>query len=107
MTFAEYQILARRTQNDELDPVYKLWHALHGIAAESGEIHSIFQKSYQGHDIDLEELIGEMGDLMWFLSELADCIGLGLESVASFNIDKLIRRYPEGFSEEKSVNREV
>ena len=76
MNFTEYQNLARRTQNIHLDPHQRLEHALFGLAAETGEIHRIFQKVYQGHSITLADLIGEMGDLLWFTAELADVHGL-------------------------------
>lgn len=106
-TFSEYQALARRTQNIHLDAHQRLDHALFGLAAETGEIHAIFQKLHQGHALLLADLIGEMGDLMWFLSELADVYGLKLEDIAQANIDKLRTRYPGGFDEEHSVHREV
>jgi NTP pyrophosphatase (non-canonical NTP hydrolase) len=54
----------------------------------------------------MADLIGEMGDLLWFLAELADVHGLTLDEIAEANIDKLRRRYPEGFSEEDSLHRE-
>ena len=62
MTFDEYQVLARRTQNDELTVADKLNHALHGLVAEVGEIHSIYQKKYQGHPVDNEKVLDELGD---------------------------------------------
>ena len=105
MDFKEYQALARRTQNKELMPVERRLHALHGMSAEVGEIHSIYQKFYQGHTVDYDELIKEMGDLMWFMCELCDCIGIELEDVCRLNIEKLKKRYPEGFDEEKSRSR--
>ena len=107
MNFTEYQNLARRTQNIHLDPHQRLEHALFGLAAETGEIHRIFQKVYQGHSITLADLIGEMGDLLWFTAELADVHGLTLDEIATHNIDKLRKRYPEGFSEDASLHREA
>ena len=48
----------------------------------------------------------ELGDLLWFAAELADVLGVSLETVAGLNIDKLRRRYPEGFDAEHSLHRE-
>ena len=107
MDFNEYQALARRTQNIHLNPHQRLEHALFGLAAETGEIHSIFQKVHQGHQMTVGDLIGEAGDLLWFLAELADVHGLTLDEIARHNIDKLRRRYPEGFSEDASVHRDA
>ena len=107
MNFTEYQGLARRTQNVHINSHERLEHALHGLCAEVGEIHSIFQKVYQGHPVKMADLIGEMGDALWFLAELADVYGLSLDEIAAANIDKLRKRYPDGFDEDHSVNREV
>lgn len=106
MNFAEYQKLARRTQNIELTLAEKENHALFGMASEVGEIHSIYQKVYQGHTMDYHRVIDEMGDLMWFMAELADAIGVSLDDVADHNIAKLRKRYPQGFDVEHSVHRE-
>lgn len=106
VNFNEYQELARRTQNPHLSFPERRMHALHGIAAEAGEIHGIYQKTYQGHTLDVDKIVDEMGDLMWFLAELADVLRVSLDDVAHRNVAKLKRRYPDGFSEHRSVNRE-
>lgn len=106
MDFNEYQRLARRTQSVRLNSHERLEHALFGIAAETGEIHSIFQKVHQGHPVKMADLISECGDLLWFLAELADVHGLTLDEIAQHNIAKLRKRYPDGFSEDASLYRE-
>lgn len=106
MSLKEYQALARRTQNNELTLEEKERHALFGIASEVGEIHAIYQKVFQGHDMNYMKVIDEMGDLMWFMAELADAIGASLDDVADHNIAKLKKRYPQGFDVEHSVHRE-
>lgn len=104
--FDDYQVLARRTQNMELTQAQRVHHALFGLASEVGEIHAIFQKFYQGHHIDTNDLIDEAGDALWFLAELCDWIGVNMDEVAVRNIEKLKKRYPNGFDEEHSINRE-
>lgn len=106
MNLKEYQALARRTQNSELNWEEKERHALFGMASEVGEIHAIYQKVYQGHEMDCMKVVDEMGDLMWFVAELADTIGVSLDDVADHNIAKLKKRYPQGFDVEHSVHRE-
>ena len=105
MTGNEYQALARRTQSADLDDGQKLQHALFGMASEVGEIHSIFQHMYQGAKVDPEKIVDECGDELWFMSELLDCYGIDLEEVMVYNINKLRRRYPEGFDPILSENR--
>lgn len=101
----EYQKLASRTINPDLTPIGQMNHALHGLAGEVGEIHSMFQKVYQGHDISTEHLKKEVGDLLWFVAEFCTSKGWDMDDVMQMNIDKLKARYPEGFTAEKSLNR--
>ena len=105
MTLNEYQKLAARTINKDLAPLQLLWHSLFGLAGEVGEIHGLYQKEYQGHKTDPAHLMKELGDLMWFVAEYATANGWTLESIAQMNIDKLKARYPEGFTEERSIHR--
>lgn len=53
-----------------------------------------------------EELANELGDLLWYLTLAADAIGVPLEEIAQKNVEKLRRRYPDGFDAERSRNRE-
>lgn len=106
MTFDQYQSLARRTQDKTLTNRDQLEHALWGLSSEVGEICGIYQKLHQHHPVDEKAVADEMGDVLWFLAELADYLGISLDSVAEHNICKLLKRYPEGFSGERSVNRE-
>ena len=107
MNLAEYQRLARRTQNSELSPRCMLEHALWGLTAEVGEVCSLHQKQHQGHALSKETLQKEIGDVLWFLGELCDVYGFNLNDIAEKNIEKLRKRYPEGFTSERSIHREV
>lgn len=106
MTGNEYQALAARTMNKKLNPAKQEAHALHLMASEVGEIHGIYQKFYQGHEIDNVELKKELGDLLWGIAEFCTVARWELEEIMEMNIEKLRKRYPEGFSEERSLNRE-
>lgn len=101
----DYQLLAGRTMNPDLSDFDTMQHALHGMVGEIGEIHSLFQKVYQGHDIDVVHLKKELGDLLWFVSEFATINRWELSEIAQMNIDKLKARYPYGFAEEQSLHR--
>lgn len=106
MTLNEYQNLAARTINTKGSTLDIIGHALHGLAAEVGEVHSLYQKEYQGHPLDLNELKKEAGDCMWFVAELCTAYGWALEEVAQANIAKLLHRYPNGFEADRSIHRE-
>lgn len=105
MTLNEYQKLAARTINKELSYCSREEHALHGMVGEIGEIHSLYQKLYQGHDLDEEHLKKELGDLMWFIAEYCTARDWNLDDICQMNIDKLKARFPNGFEAEKSLNR--
>lgn len=105
MNMNHYQELAERTINPKLNDNEMTMHALHGLAGEVGEVHSLFQKVYQGHDLDTEHLKKEIGDVLWFIAELCTACGFKLNDIAYTNIYKLEARFPKGFDAEKSVNR--
>lgn len=102
----EYQELAARTINPRLYDYEIEQHAIHGLAGEVGELHSIYQKCYQGHDFDEEHAKKELGDLLWFVAEYCTAMNWKLEEVMELNIEKLMKRYPDGFEDVKSMNRE-
>lgn len=108
MTINEYQKLAMTTLNPELDKKDVLINGVMGLCGESGEVIDIVKKHLaQGHELDREKIIKELGDVAWYMAEIATVLDVELEDVLVQNIEKLKKRYPEGFSTEKSVNREV
>ena len=108
MTANEYQHQALRTLNPALDKRDVLINGVMGLCGEAGEAIDIVKKHLaQGHELDREGLIKELGDVAWYLAEAAFALDATLEEVCQGNIDKLRRRYPEGFSREKSLHREA
>ena len=106
MTINEYQTLAMRTLNPALDKRDVLINGVMGLCGESGEAIDIVKKHLaQGHDLDREALIKELGDVAWYLAETAYALDVPLEDVLVRNIAKLRARYPDGFDTEKSANR--
>ena len=106
MTVNEYQKLAMTTLNPELDPKDVLINGVMGLCGESGEAIDIVKKWLaQGHELDREKLAKELGDIAWYLAETATALGLDLEDIFAANIEKLKRRYPEGFDSDRSIHR--
>lgn len=106
MTLNEYQDLAARTINKDMSCYEILMHSLHEISVECGEIHGHFQKLYQGHKLDEDALMLEVGDLLWGIAELCTVNSWNLADVAQANVEKLKKRYPDGFSADRNVHRE-
>ena len=107
MTANEYQKLAMTTLNPDLSQKDILINAVMGLCGESGEAIDIVKKHlHQGHGLDREKLLKELGDIAWYLAEAAYALDADLDAIFSANIDKLKARYPEGFDTEKSIHRE-
>lgn len=101
-----YQQTAARTINKDLYPEEIEMHALHGMAGEIGELHSLYQKAFQGHKFDEEHAKKELGDLLWFIAEYCTVMNWDLADVMLTNLGKLAARFPDGFEAEKSLNRD-
>ena len=106
MTINEYQKLAMTTLNPALSSKDVLINGVMGLCGESGEAIDLVKKHLaQGHELNKEQLAKELGDIAWYLAETATAIGYPLEDILQMNIDKLKKRFPEGFSVQNSLKR--
>lgn len=106
MNINEYQELAMTTLNPELNKKDVLINSVMGLCGESGEAIDIVKKWLaHGHELDREHLIKELGDVAWYLAEAATALDVPLEEVLRANIDKLKKRYPDGFETKRSLTR--
>ena len=78
-----------------------------GLAGEAGECCDLLKKhNYQdGREIK-EKMIDELGDVLWYVSEAATALGIWMDQIAEHNVEKLKKRYPEGFDPDRSLHRE-
>jgi NTP pyrophosphatase (non-canonical NTP hydrolase) len=107
MTINEYQSLAMTTLNRELDKKDVLINGVMGLCGESGEVIDIVKKHLaHGHELDREHILEELGDVAWYLAEVAYALDARLDDVLTANIEKLRKRYPEGFDRERSIKRD-
>ena len=121
MTLNEYQEAATKTVNfhgclgKNVDPrVEALVYCSLGLSGETGEVvenTKKFLRDDNGIDVAMDEkrkgkFLGELGDVLWYLSNLSNALGFTLEQVAEYNIHKLQKRYenkPEGPKNHKVV----
>ena len=102
----EYQRLAMTTLNPELSKKDVLINSVMGLCGEAGEAIDIVKKwMAHGHELDREHLAKELGDIAWYLAEAATALDLSLDEILEANIEKLKKRYPQGFDTERSRNR--
>ena len=107
LNFFTYQEKSKRTMNMSLPHKDKLNNYVFGLVGEVGETVDLLKKFFfHGHEVDSERLKSELGDILWYVSAVASLFGLNLQEIAQGNIEKLEKRYPEGFSAEASVKRE-
>lgn len=107
MTLNEYQALAQRTSRHDLPTECHLSNGVLGLAGETGEVCDLVKKHFyqDGREIR-DDLIDELGDVLWYIAETASAIGVKMDDIAQHNVDKLKRRYPEGFDADRSLHRE-
>lgn len=108
MTLSQYQTEAMRTASGvtATSDENLILNGAMGLCGESGEIIDLLKKNmFQGHDIDNEHLAKECGDVLWYLAVLAKGLGYDLDEIAEMNVEKLRKRYPDGFEVEKSLHR--
>jgi NTP pyrophosphatase (non-canonical NTP hydrolase) len=111
MNASKYQQQAARTliaapgfeiaDNDMM----QVWNAI-GLAGEAGEVAEIIKKGvFHQHGVDKAKLRKEIGDVLWYTAALCTTAGFDVSEVMQENIDKLLQRYPEGFTSADSVRR--
>ena len=99
MNFEEYRINAKKTDGEQTLVYYVL-----GLAGEVGEVVEDVKKwRYHGHE--MSDMRDELGDVLWYLDRLTEKFGMTLEEIAVRNIEKLHKRYPNGYSDQASRER--
>ena len=80
--------------------IERLLTASVGINAEGGEFLEIVKKMvFQGkpyNEDNREHLIIELGDIMWYVAQACMALGVSIDDVVARNVQKLLKRYPEG-----------
>ena len=112
MNVIDYQINAAKTivrhpyLPTEMHRRLLVWAAI-GLPGEVGEIIEPIKKAlFQGEELDKEHLKDEIGDAIWYLNFICVALEISLEEVMERNLDKINKRYPNGFSVQDSIMRE-
>ncbi len=93
-------------QNEfDVDP--RLFHAIIGIATESTELLEALNHALQGNELDLVNVREELGDINWYEAIALDTLDADFDSVLNTVIAKLKARYPEKFTVEDAINRDL
>lgn len=109
MDLIEYQTEASRTLS-KLDKLYPddNAHMLFGMMTELGELTDAFKKNMAyGKPLDLVNVQEEVGDLMWYIANFCNLHGFDLSKILDVNIEKLRARYPDKFTSERAIDRDL
>ena len=102
-----YQTETEKTAGDHSNFYDEITNWTLGLTGEAGEVANIIKKTvFHGHDFDRGAIKDELGDCIWYIARMADSMGIPLSEIAEHNLNKLRKRYPDGFSKERSINRE-
>lgn len=106
MKIEEYQRQSQRTMPINFIKEDLIKNMCFGLGGETGEVLDIFKKYfYQGHNLDRNMVIDELGDIMFYMVNLCSLLDISMINVLENNIEKLNKRYPKGFEVERSINR--
>ncbi|MFC6296088.1 nucleoside triphosphate pyrophosphohydrolase family protein [Lactiplantibacillus daoliensis] len=92
MEFNDYQSLANRTLygNEQV-----LTNLSLGLASETGQVVDLVKKyTFHGESLNKDQLTKQMGDVLWYLSQVAEWADIPFDEVAKQNIAKLNQKYP-------------
>ncbi|AVK63200.1 nucleotide pyrophosphohydrolase [Lactobacillus sp. CBA3606] len=92
MEFNDYQALANRTLygNEQV-----LTNLSLGLASETGQVVDLVKKyTFHGKSLNKDQLTKQMGDVLWYLSQVAEWADIPFDDVAQQNIAKLNQKYP-------------
>lgn len=102
MDFKEFTEKALRTINKDLSDKELISMLCMGLAGETGEVVDYMKKvCYHGKAFDKENLILELGDLMWYFANLTHLLDISFDEILEKNVEKLLKRYPNGFERRK------
>lgn len=106
LTFEEYQKQAYMAIQPHSSNKEEVMHWAIGLGEEAGEALSVVKHKYYGGQYSVDDMLGELGDVLWHIAALCTALGLDVSDVAEYNLAKLRHRYPsDEFDEDRSQAR--
>lgn len=88
-----------------IDP--RVFHAIIGAMTESAELGEALHKALTGEQVDLVNVLEEFGDINWYQAIAVDALKGDFETTLNRNIAKLKARFPDKFTNENAINRDL
>lgn len=99
MNLKQYQEACKRTSKEFATPETEIATWGLGVAGEAGDIASCIKKIFAHKNEAIKEGLKENpGDTMWYIAMICNFFNWDMEEVLNENIEKLKKRYPEGFT---------
>lgn len=103
---AVYPAIVKHTIPKDLSHEERLKNAALGMAGEAGEVVDLVKKYfYQGHELDINKVLEELGDVAYYTCLMCLELGIDFPQICYNNMEKLLKRYPDGFDQSRSINR--
>ena len=108
MEISKYQAEAARTCANIDGGILDDLHMVLGMQTEAAEIADAYKKTIAyKKELDLVNVKEELGDILWYIANMCNMHDWDLRDIMQTNIDKLKARYPEKFTEEHAINRNL
>lgn len=98
----EYQNFCKKTARKFNSKEKEIFTWGLGIAGEAGDVAGCIKKTFSHGDDQKAGLRENLGDTMWYIAMICDFFGWNLEDVMKENIEKLMKRHPQGFSQKST-----
>lgn len=100
LSFEQYQNDAYVAIQEHSNQQEEVMHWAIGLGEEAGEALSVIKHKYYGGQYSVEDMVGELGDVLWHVAALCTVLGIDMADVAEYNLAKLQFRYPTGHFDE-------
>lgn len=101
-----YSTVVDFTRDNNLTYAEELTNYIMGLNGECGELTDLFKKiMYHGKEIEPTEILLELGDILYYLTAISNMLEIDITEILLNNSAKIIARYPDGFSKERSEKR--
>ena len=95
----KYQEGCKRTVREFPSKEFEIMTWGLGIAGEAGDVAGCIKKTYSHNNDQIQGTRENLGDTLWYIAMICNFYGWNLEDIFNENVEKLSKRYPQGFTE--------
>jgi NTP pyrophosphatase (non-canonical NTP hydrolase) len=104
--FVYYSEFVARLAKPMGSPTLDILHAAVGVSGEAGELLDAVKKNWAyNKPLDRENIVEELGDLRFYMQHMMNLLNITDHEVIKHNLEKLQKRYAEGYSDKAAQER--